>query len=873
MTVAAANVETAIALSAAHLGPFSTVWPYEAQTDVVVSIDTGAGLVLLAVGSAYSQADAGAGSAVAGGTVTLSSSLLTAGAWPVGSVLYLSRSVAGGQPSAFGEAGSFSPAANEAAIDHVARQIQELKAAVGRSLQLRFGETAGLLPTAAERAGLFLGFDSNGKPFLGPGTPFSGVGSFAAGVINASTQQAMLAALGGSQIFGMEYFAQQAGVTLGSANDQAAWTAALTAMQAYSGKGGLYVRVPPGEYWLNQILLPNRGGFFCDPGTVLLHQIVAVPGAPVPFVSLTGPTVTGWLLSGFTLEGGWTYGRSPYAGAPETDPWLFQYPGTIADPSHPDDGSQFGQTAIYIKCNDTGVNDAAYYANSAVNSQEPRGLICNIGVFNFGGDAFFFEGAGANRYCGLYAQNVGGRGLCCNQYDINITDCDFGATGLEGVVLGPNGSSMRLTAAKTWFGGMRVISGHQMGARLDRSNAAQLVGFEAQDCTGQLLVMNATTGCVIDASLQWANGASPLLYDNAVLELNGACVNNRVSIAAQRANAANCLRLVRTSRPLSIGPADNQLFITHYGFPGDLGAFNPFWYEDPNGDLDNNIVVANGQFRQPRGYQPDSTGRMLFGPTFAGGKMGLSVGGPTATYPGLVQLISQGAVGGQLQHYVDTSAKAAQTLTSTQNYADGEVIATVGGKVYHARATLNGTTSVDGDVHLGATEAATLANFCNAVTCAAGTRGTDYAWQTTPHPSVTATNNGAHIITLTALYGGTGGNAITTTTGAAHAVMGGATLAGGAADGSAGWKTCLSWIASDSNSSLGFGAASPVSLPIASANQTAVTITTTQVAGGTYTANEQAMLGALKSDVTALKTLANQIRADLVLLGLEKGSA
>lgn len=161
MTVAAASTETAYALNAANLGPFATVWPYEAQTDVVVGVDTGAGFVQLASPAGYTQTDAGSGSLVGGGNVTLSASLLTAGSWPANSKLYLRRFVSGGQPSAFGEAGVFSPAACEAAIDHIARQIQELQSRISRAFLLREGETAPNLAQALERAGGYaLGFDA-----------------------------------------------------------------------------------------------------------------------------------------------------------------------------------------------------------------------------------------------------------------------------------------------------------------------------------------------------------------------------------------------------------------------------------------------------------------------------------------------------------------------------------------------------------------------------------------------------------------------------------------------------------------------------------------------------------------------------------------
>lgn len=73
--------------------------------------------------------------------------------------------------------------------------------------------------------------------------------------------------------------------------------------------------------------------------------------------------------------------------------------------------------------------------------------------------------------------------------------------------------------------------------------------------------------------------------------------------------------------------------------------------------------------------------------------------------------------------------------------------------------------------------------------------------------------------------------------------------------------TTGSKIGTDVAQKLAFWNATPVVQP-AHADQAAVT----QTAGGTYTATEQAML-------EALKTLVNQLRADLVAVGLIKGSA
>jgi hypothetical protein len=73
--------------------------------------------------------------------------------------------------------------------------------------------------------------------------------------------------------------------------------------------------------------------------------------------------------------------------------------------------------------------------------------------------------------------------------------------------------------------------------------------------------------------------------------------------------------------------------------------------------------------------------------------------------------------------------------------------------------------------------------------------------------------------------------------------------------------TTGSKIGTATNQKLGFWNATPIVQP-ASANQAAVT----QTAAATYGANEQAMLG-------SLKTLVNQLRSDLVAAGLIKGSA
>lgn len=71
----------------------------------------------------------------------------------------------------------------------------------------------------------------------------------------------------------------------------------------------------------------------------------------------------------------------------------------------------------------------------------------------------------------------------------------------------------------------------------------------------------------------------------------------------------------------------------------------------------------------------------------------------------------------------------------------------------------------------------------------------------------------------------------------------------------------------------GFFGATPVARP-ASTSQAAVPSTPiSATAGASYTSTEQALINALKAQVNAQTVLINQMRADLVALGLIKGSA
>jgi hypothetical protein len=126
-----------------------------------------------------------------------------------------------------------------------------------------------------------------------------------------------------------------------------------------------------------------------------------------------------------------------------------------------------------------------------------------------------------------------------------------------------------------------------------------------------------------------------------------------------------------------------------------------------------------------------------------------------------------------------SEAKASGTLTSTGNYADGNTVVigllAGGSKTYTFQATL---TNVDGHVKVGTTEAASIANLHHAINGTGGTAGTDYAAATTAHPDVLATDDGTHVMTLTAAAAGSAWNALVTTT-TSSATWGAATMTGG----------------------------------------------------------------------------------------------
>jgi len=121
-----------------------------------------------------------------------------------------------------------------------------------------------------------------------------------------------------------------------------------------------------------------------------------------------------------------------------------------------------------------------------------------------------------------------------------------------------------------------------------------------------------------------------------------------------------------------------------------------------------------------------------------------------------------------------TTVKASGTLTLSGNAVADETV-TIAGRTYTFKATPNAAN----EVKVGASAEATIDNLVAAITGGAGA-GTNYGTGTTVHATVTAMKASASTMTVTALAGGTAGNALGTTEAMTNGSFGAATLASGA---------------------------------------------------------------------------------------------
>lgn len=124
-----------------------------------------------------------------------------------------------------------------------------------------------------------------------------------------------------------------------------------------------------------------------------------------------------------------------------------------------------------------------------------------------------------------------------------------------------------------------------------------------------------------------------------------------------------------------------------------------------------------------------------------------------------------------------TVSAAGGVLTSSTAYGTSDTV-TIGTRTYHFVAS----PSVDGDVKIAGTEAASITNLTNAINGTGGVPGTDY-FVLAADPNVTAVA-ATHTVTVTAKNKGYGANAVATTVAmtTGDGAWGSATLTGGVAD-------------------------------------------------------------------------------------------
>jgi len=85
---------------------------------------------------------------------------ITATAYPLGSVVWLGSNIPVSQGTSLPSMGPWLPKVIESALDKVTILVQQLLGTVSRAVLLPVGDSAGVLPIASARAGMYLGFDA-----------------------------------------------------------------------------------------------------------------------------------------------------------------------------------------------------------------------------------------------------------------------------------------------------------------------------------------------------------------------------------------------------------------------------------------------------------------------------------------------------------------------------------------------------------------------------------------------------------------------------------------------------------------------------------------------------------------------------------------
>lgn len=191
------TIETTAIKAVAQGNGATTVWPFtflipdESQV-VLTLVDVASGNETVIAPVNYTVTGAGL---EAGGTVTypLSGSPITSAYY-----LVIERVMPLEQEMSLQNQGAVLPAVIEEALDYLTMCLQQLQDQINRSIVFSVADTTTVtLPTATARAGLFLGFDSNGDPVAVDGlTAGTTVSTAMIPVVTAPTTADALTALG-----------------------------------------------------------------------------------------------------------------------------------------------------------------------------------------------------------------------------------------------------------------------------------------------------------------------------------------------------------------------------------------------------------------------------------------------------------------------------------------------------------------------------------------------------------------------------------------------------------------------------------------------------------------------------------------------------
>ena len=164
MTVPSEVTETSYALAGTSLGPFNTAWSYEDADDVLVFIDVGeAGPQLQTINVDYTLAAVGDPTTGGGNVTLLAAALDGQPSWAANSAITLKRQTSEDQPSALGEEEEFSPTLYEQALDHLDRQIEDVRQTGNRAAAFPVGEAGQTFADAIPRSNKLVGFDNEGN--------------------------------------------------------------------------------------------------------------------------------------------------------------------------------------------------------------------------------------------------------------------------------------------------------------------------------------------------------------------------------------------------------------------------------------------------------------------------------------------------------------------------------------------------------------------------------------------------------------------------------------------------------------------------------------------------------------------------------------